>query len=122
MKCPKCHSSELAVLSTRDQESGIIMRRRECKECAHRFTTHELPPGAYTQAKFDIEKWAARQVGEWKTKVRQREKLARQMCELKLQGKTAAELATRFGLSVHMAHYYTSPKAMQKLGITGAKA
>lgn len=117
MKCPKCYGLELEVLSTRDQDSGIIARRRQCKECRHRFTTHELPPAAYRYARFDINRWIERQTGDWNTLVRQRVKVARQMCELKLRGKTAAQLAEQFGMSVHMAHYYTSPKSMKKLGV-----
>lgn len=120
MKCPKCYSLELEVLSTRAQDSGIVVRRRQCSECKHRFSTYELPPTAYSYAKSDIQKWVRRQTGEWKTLVRQRTKIARQMCELKLKGHTCAELAKRFGLSVHMAYYYTSPKAMKKFGMKEA--
>lgn len=114
MKCPKCFSLEVGVLTTRTQDTGIIVRRRRCDDCGHRFNTHELPPSAYTYAKYDLEKWARGQTSDWKTMVRQREHVAAQMRELKRQGMTAAQLARQFGLSVHMAYYYTSPKAMQK--------
>ncbi len=43
MKCPTC-SSETRVLESRDiSDSTAIRRRRECKDCEHRFTTYERP-------------------------------------------------------------------------------
>jgi transcriptional repressor NrdR len=42
MNCPKCGSDELKVNESRDLESGnAIRRRRECLNCANRFTTYE---------------------------------------------------------------------------------
>lgn len=40
MKCPYCGNSETDVIETRDGE-GATRRRRECKNCGKRFTTHE---------------------------------------------------------------------------------
>jgi transcriptional repressor NrdR len=40
MKCPFCASSNSRVIDTRDAEGGI-RRRRECEDCARRFTTYE---------------------------------------------------------------------------------
>jgi len=37
MRCPNCHSDKHVVRETRDG----IRRTRQCKECAHRFVTHE---------------------------------------------------------------------------------
>lgn len=40
MICPHCKHSETQVLDSRDAGEGI-RRRRECLQCAHRFTTYE---------------------------------------------------------------------------------
>jgi len=40
--CPKCKSSNIKVLESRDTEGGIVVRRRrECDDCKYRFTTFE---------------------------------------------------------------------------------
>lgn len=42
MKCPRCKSENIKVLEKRDvEEEEIIRRRRECPDCAYRFTTYE---------------------------------------------------------------------------------
>lgn len=42
MKCPYCHHPESKVLDSRPAEEGnSIRRRRECLQCARRFTTYE---------------------------------------------------------------------------------
>ncbi|HEY8739894.1 MAG TPA: transcriptional regulator NrdR [Candidatus Dormibacteraeota bacterium] len=42
MKCPYCGHEELKVVDSRDSDTGeAIRRRRECLECAKRFTTYE---------------------------------------------------------------------------------
>ncbi len=42
MRCPKCHSLEDKVIDSRISRDGAsIRRRRECLDCAHRFTTYE---------------------------------------------------------------------------------
>ncbi len=42
MKCPYCDHSESKVIDSRESKSGLtIRRRRECLECARRFTTYE---------------------------------------------------------------------------------
>lgn len=42
MRCPKCTSVEDKVIDSRiSKEGNTIRRRRECLECAHRFTTTE---------------------------------------------------------------------------------
>lgn len=42
MKCPFCGSIESKVIDSRPTDEGtIIRRRRECIECAKRFTTYE---------------------------------------------------------------------------------
>lgn len=114
MKCPNCYAIETRVLSTRTADSGVVSRRRACPDCGHRFTTLELPPSAVSYARSDLDKWETRQIGEWKTKVLQRRKIAKLMCELKTRGVTCEKLAERFEMSVHMAYYYTSPKMMAK--------
>ena len=40
MRCPFCGSAESRVVDTREVGDGI-RRRRECQECAQRFTTYE---------------------------------------------------------------------------------
>lgn len=42
MRCPYCKKDNDKVIDTRPSEDGsTIRRRRECLECAKRFTTHE---------------------------------------------------------------------------------
>ncbi|WP_335872691.1 transcriptional regulator NrdR [Bacillus sp. 2205SS5-2] len=42
MKCPSCQSNATRVVDSRPVDEGrSIRRRRECEECAHRFTTFE---------------------------------------------------------------------------------
>ncbi len=41
MKCPYCGFTESKVIDSRPTEGGDIRRRRECLECAQRFTTYE---------------------------------------------------------------------------------
>ncbi len=122
MKCPKCFDLDTRVLQTRSLDSGIIARRRHCQACGHRFTTHELPPGAFSYARSDIQKWEQRATGDWKTKVSSRKKLARQMCEMRAGGATCQDIAVRFGQSVHMAYYYTQPKRMREFGFAVEQA
>ena len=47
MLCPRCNESSTRVIDSRDLEGGgTIRRRRECEQCAYRFTTYERPEGA----------------------------------------------------------------------------
>lgn len=41
MKCPICDVADSKVIDSRPTDNGGIRRRRECKNCAHRFTTYE---------------------------------------------------------------------------------
>ncbi len=42
MKCPFCNYSETGVIESRSMENEqVIRRRRYCKKCKKRFTTHE---------------------------------------------------------------------------------
>ena len=42
MKCPFCNHSETGVIESRAMENGLVIRRRRtCKNCNKRFTTHE---------------------------------------------------------------------------------
>ncbi|MGO8763741.1 MAG: transcriptional regulator NrdR [Limisphaerales bacterium] len=42
MRCPKCGCQEDKVIDSRaSREGATIRRRRECAQCAHRFTTYE---------------------------------------------------------------------------------
>ena len=42
MKCPFCGHAEDKVIDSRESKEGdLIRRRRECLECARRFTTYE---------------------------------------------------------------------------------
>lgn len=42
MRCPFCKQDNDKVIDTRPSEDGsVIRRRRECLNCARRFTTHE---------------------------------------------------------------------------------
>src|SRR3989338_478099 len=42
MKCPFCNQADSKVIDSREsEESETIRRRRECLQCAERFTTYE---------------------------------------------------------------------------------
>ncbi|HCL80310.1 MAG TPA: transcriptional regulator NrdR [Synergistaceae bacterium] len=42
MKCPACGAMETRVIETRTSDEGrVVRRRRECPDCATRFTTYE---------------------------------------------------------------------------------
>jgi transcriptional repressor NrdR len=42
MRCPKCgHQDDKVIDSRASREGSTIRRRRECLQCAHRFTTYE---------------------------------------------------------------------------------
>lgn len=44
MKCPFCSAEETAVVDTRINDEGdIVRRRRRCSSCDKRFTTYERP-------------------------------------------------------------------------------
>jgi transcriptional repressor NrdR len=44
MKCPFCAAEETAVVDTRINDEGdIVRRRRRCSSCDKRFTTYERP-------------------------------------------------------------------------------
>ena len=43
MRCPFCGAADSKVVDSRAADEGIsIRRRRECSECARRFTTYEM--------------------------------------------------------------------------------
>ena len=49
MKCPYCGYSESKVIDSRPTDEGErIRRRRECLNCAKRFTTYEVIAVSYT--------------------------------------------------------------------------
>lgn len=41
LACPRCHHRSSAVLETRPSVRLGIRRRRQCKDCGHRYTTSE---------------------------------------------------------------------------------
>lgn len=42
MNCPKCNAQNIRVIETRSSADGLATRRRrECENCAYRFSTHE---------------------------------------------------------------------------------
>ncbi len=41
MTCPKCGGDKLHVYDVRHVDCESIWRRRECKDCGHRFSTME---------------------------------------------------------------------------------
>jgi len=43
MKCPTCSSGTKVLESRETSDSTTVRRRRECKDCGHRFTTYERP-------------------------------------------------------------------------------
>jgi len=68
MRCPQCGARETRVVDSRDlDDAATIRRRRECGECAARFTTYERVEAARlvvmkrdgTRQEFDREKLAS---------------------------------------------------------------
>lgn len=52
MLCPKCRSSKVQVIDSRDVDDRTIRRRRECEKCLFRFTSYErIEPIKVTVAK-----------------------------------------------------------------------
>ena len=43
MTCPKCEAYASHVKNSRPEGGNLIMRRRECYSCGHRWTTYEVP-------------------------------------------------------------------------------
>ena len=43
--CPKCGCAHFRVIYTRRSRGGTIVRRRECRHCGRRVTTHERSLG-----------------------------------------------------------------------------
>ena len=43
MRCPYCQSEDSKVIDTTHDSHGSIRRRRECKHCKQRFSSHERP-------------------------------------------------------------------------------
>jgi hypothetical protein len=41
VNCPDCHTASTSVLDSRPTPRGEVRRRRQCKACDARFTTHE---------------------------------------------------------------------------------
>ena len=42
MRCPSCYSEDTRVIDSRLGDDGdTVRRRRECRDCRHRFTTFE---------------------------------------------------------------------------------
>lgn len=54
MKCPACDSDSQVVDSRPDQTEHVIRRRRRCKRCRARFTTHELLFVRPIEASFEL--------------------------------------------------------------------
>ncbi|MGD0219738.1 MAG: transcriptional regulator NrdR [Acidimicrobiales bacterium] len=49
MRCPRCSARDDRVVDSREVDGGVsIRRRRECRQCGHRFTTFERLGGAVT--------------------------------------------------------------------------
>lgn len=43
MYCPNCNENQTRVVDSREHdEYNWVKRRRECKECLHRWTTFEI--------------------------------------------------------------------------------
>lgn len=45
LRCPRCGCQHFRVIYTRSAWGGRILRRRECRHCGRRMTTHEKPIG-----------------------------------------------------------------------------
>lgn len=49
-RCPSCNGGRTLAINRRERK-----RRRECRDCGHRFTTVELTEGEYTAMQSEIE-------------------------------------------------------------------
>ena len=48
MKCPKCDSPKIGVADSRNA-FGTIRRKRECKDCKHKWLTFEVTVDKYRE-------------------------------------------------------------------------
>jgi hypothetical protein len=99
MKCPSCFALDSTVLETRSEDGLIIRRRRKCDECGHKFTTYEIPPGAYTMVRSFISRWKARGAGAYAVKQRRLQFLLKFMKEDQAAGLSTRQIHAKYSHS-----------------------
>lgn len=96
MKCEECGHLDSTVLETRSDDGSIIRRRRKCDACGHRFTSYEIPPGAYLQVKTFIARWKERGSGMYMAKQRRLRFFLRFMREDHAAGMSTREIHRKY--------------------------
>lgn len=49
--CPLCHDPESRIVESRERPTDlVIVRRKECRSCKHRYTTYEGYPDPASQS------------------------------------------------------------------------
>jgi len=59
--CPNCASSDTNTTDTRPKD-GYVYRRRNCKTCGQRWTTHELMIGVDGKSNNNLIKYAIKKI------------------------------------------------------------
>lgn len=57
MKCEQCDSEDTHVIDSRRHRGVGVRRRRECGNCGHRMTTHEIPVARMRGLELDGARW-----------------------------------------------------------------
>lgn len=104
MKCPTCGAAT-RVRETREMMDGAVKRRQRVCPAGHVHETFEIDEGMFRAARHDIERKARAQ--PFHAEMRDRHARATEMRRDRLAGKSCREISEAYGVSVHMARYYT---------------
>lgn len=104
MNCERC-GLPTSALETRNSYGGTVLRRARICANKHRVTTYEISQAAFNSAKYDIQRANARQAYNQKIEALRVQKAL--MLAERLAGVDCIQLASKYGMSVHMARYYT---------------
>lgn len=108
VECPECGEVErVRVLETRTRDSGIVDRRHECGRCGARFKSLQLPPKSLTSPSLQGAIRRYEKLLDHAASVKMKDETRNQMMAMRLAGTRCQEIARIFGVSVHMARYYT---------------
>lgn len=107
----RCHcGAGLQVDEVRARDSALVKRRTYVCSNGHKRNTYEIPESAWRAAQYDIKKALKGQL--YHREIARRAAVAAEMRVKRLQGVPCTQLATEYGMSVHMARKYTQlPRA-----------
>lgn len=106
------------VVESREVSSGKAQRRNRLCERGHRTTTYEISAKAYKAAQYEITRYLAR-TDRNKIILENLDRALAMRAE-RAAGASCIELAAKYGMSVHMARYYTrQPRGKKPRGLTG---